>query len=135
MAESDLNSDLLSKLAEEFVQRYRAGERPALSEYTENYPAIADEILEVFPALVMVEDLAPENDASAFYTERPVKVASPRQSTSITSATTTSSAKSAAGAWGSSTKRSRSRWGASGSEGLAQADVARPQARRRSLHA
>jgi serine/threonine protein kinase/WD40 repeat protein/Flp pilus assembly protein TadD len=54
---SELHSapDLLSNLAHEFAERYRRGERPALSEYTEQYPDLADQIRELFPALVMME--------------------------------------------------------------------------------
>ncbi len=50
-------SDPLNALAEEFVGRYRRGERPALSEYTARHPELAEEIRELFPALVMMEDL------------------------------------------------------------------------------
>jgi serine/threonine protein kinase len=49
--------DPLNALAEEFVERYRRGERPALSEYTARHPELAAEIRELFPALVMMEDL------------------------------------------------------------------------------
>jgi serine/threonine protein kinase/WD40 repeat protein/tetratricopeptide (TPR) repeat protein len=49
--------DLLNKLAEEFVQRFRRGERPSLTEYTEKHPELSGEIRELFPALVMMEDL------------------------------------------------------------------------------
>ncbi|HMC64981.1 MAG TPA: WD40 repeat domain-containing serine/threonine protein kinase, partial [Gemmataceae bacterium] len=52
----------VEKLAEEFAARYRRGERPSLTEYTEKYPELADEIRELFPALVMMEELGPEND-------------------------------------------------------------------------
>src|SRR5947208_990130 len=38
-------------LAEEFAQRCRLGERPSLSEYTQKYPHLADEIRDAFPAL------------------------------------------------------------------------------------
>ena len=50
----------LDALAESFVVRYRNGERPALTEYTVKYPALADEIRELFPALVMMEDARPK---------------------------------------------------------------------------
>jgi serine/threonine protein kinase/WD40 repeat protein len=50
-------SDPLNALAEEFVGRYRRGERPALSEYAARHPELAEEIHELFPALVMMEDL------------------------------------------------------------------------------
>ena len=47
--------DLLDQLAEEFAARFRRGERPALKEYTDRYPELADEIRELFPAMVKVE--------------------------------------------------------------------------------
>ncbi len=47
--------DLLDQLAEEFAARFRRGERPALKEYTDRYPELAEEIRELFPALVKVE--------------------------------------------------------------------------------
>jgi WD40 repeat protein/serine/threonine protein kinase len=45
----------LNRLAEEFADRYRRGERPALSEYTDRYPDLAEEIRELFPAMVEIE--------------------------------------------------------------------------------
>jgi hypothetical protein len=51
--------DPIDQLAEEFVARYRRGERPAVSEYTAKYPELADQIQEVLQALVLLEDLAP----------------------------------------------------------------------------
>ena len=39
------------KLAEEFAERYRRGERPSLEEYVNRLPEMADEIRELFPAL------------------------------------------------------------------------------------
>ena len=47
--------DLLDRIAEEFAERFRRGERPALKEYTDRYPDLADDIRELFPALVKVE--------------------------------------------------------------------------------
>ena len=47
--------DLLDRLAEEFAARFRRGERPALKEYTDRYPELAEEIRELFPAMVKVE--------------------------------------------------------------------------------
>ena len=43
---------LVDQLAEEFADRYRRGERPSLKEYTDRYPDLAEEIRELFPALV-----------------------------------------------------------------------------------
>src|SRR5262245_59550951 len=44
-------------LAEEFVARTRRGEKPTAEEYCEKYPHLAGEIRDLFPALLMVEDL------------------------------------------------------------------------------
>jgi serine/threonine protein kinase/WD40 repeat protein len=49
------------ELAEEFAQRYRRGERPSLQEYVDRLPEMADDIREMFLALVEVEQA--EGDA------------------------------------------------------------------------
>ena len=54
MSDDSLDSPL-DRLAEEFVQRYRRGEQPSLTEYCERHPEFADDIRELFPALVMME--------------------------------------------------------------------------------
>jgi hypothetical protein len=43
------------ELAEEFAARFRRGEQPSLKEYIDRCPDLADEIRELFPALVEVE--------------------------------------------------------------------------------
>src|SRR5262245_58338968 len=48
----------LERLAEEFAERHRRGERPSLSEYTDRYPELAGAIRELVPALVEMEQLA-----------------------------------------------------------------------------
>jgi WD40 repeat protein len=53
-SEGDL---LLNQLADEFAARYRRGERPSLTEYVDRYPALADDIRELFPALVGMEQV------------------------------------------------------------------------------
>jgi serine/threonine protein kinase/WD40 repeat protein len=50
--------DPVEKLAEEFAERFRRGERPSLTEYTDRYPELAEEIRELFPALLEIEQLA-----------------------------------------------------------------------------
>jgi serine/threonine protein kinase/WD40 repeat protein/tetratricopeptide (TPR) repeat protein len=47
--------DLLDQLAEEFADRFRRGERPSLEEYADRYPELADEIRDLFPAMVKIE--------------------------------------------------------------------------------
>jgi serine/threonine protein kinase/WD40 repeat protein/tetratricopeptide (TPR) repeat protein len=49
----------IERLAEEFLARYRKGERPSPDEYAEKYPELAAEIREVFPALVLMEEAGP----------------------------------------------------------------------------
>jgi serine/threonine protein kinase len=57
-SESQSRSGLVLELAEEFLDRYRAGERPALKEYIDRHPELAAEIREVFPAMAMMEHIA-----------------------------------------------------------------------------
>ena len=69
--------NLLDQLAEEFADRFRRGERPALEEYTDRYPELADEIRELFPAMVKVEqvDEGQINHESEAKTPGPTKLA------------------------------------------------------------
>jgi len=50
-------------LAEEFVERQRRGERPSLSEYTRRHPELAEAIVDLFPALLVMEHVKPPGDA------------------------------------------------------------------------
>jgi eukaryotic-like serine/threonine-protein kinase len=59
MSDSSADRDPLDRLAEEFVARLRAGQRPSLTEYAERHPELADQIKELFPALVQMERLKP----------------------------------------------------------------------------
>jgi tetratricopeptide (TPR) repeat protein len=47
----------LEVLAAEFVARYRQGDRPTLTEYTARHPDLADKIRDLFPAVILMEDL------------------------------------------------------------------------------
>jgi CubicO group peptidase (beta-lactamase class C family) len=58
MSESELKSAIVLELAEEFLARYRQGERPPLKEYIDRHPHLAAEIREVFPAMAMMERVA-----------------------------------------------------------------------------
>jgi serine/threonine protein kinase len=64
MTDSGGDRNPVELLAEKFVARKRRGEKPSLSEYTEKYPALAADIRELFPALVMMEDLGGSSLAS-----------------------------------------------------------------------
>jgi tetratricopeptide (TPR) repeat protein len=54
----------VERLAEEFIDRKRRGERPTLQEYVDLHPEIADEIRDLFPALLMMEDLGATSGGS-----------------------------------------------------------------------
>jgi serine/threonine protein kinase/formylglycine-generating enzyme required for sulfatase activity/tetratricopeptide (TPR) repeat protein len=51
---------LIDELAEDFAARYRRGERPALQEYIDRFPELADDIRELLPALAEVEQVKVE---------------------------------------------------------------------------
>src|SRR5262245_14765432 len=65
MSGSASGTDRLGRLADEFLARYRRGERPALTEYTAGHPELAEQIRELFPALVLLEDVRPGPPAVA----------------------------------------------------------------------
>src|ERR1700722_13120392 len=54
---SDVNP--LDALAEEFVARHRAGERPSLDGFIARRPDLADDIRDLFPGLVLMEGVRP----------------------------------------------------------------------------
>jgi serine/threonine-protein kinase len=57
-----LSSDARSPvelLADEFLARCKRGEKPTIQEYCDRHPGLADEIRDVFEAVLMVEDLKP----------------------------------------------------------------------------
>ena len=53
--ELPLVRDPVEELAEVFLERYRRGERPSLSEFIARAPEHGDEIRELFPALILME--------------------------------------------------------------------------------
>jgi serine/threonine protein kinase len=54
---SPSEADPLDAVVESFLQRYRRGEHPTVTEYVEQYPDLAERIRETFPALAMIEEL------------------------------------------------------------------------------
>jgi serine/threonine protein kinase/WD40 repeat protein len=71
MSSSSAERNPVERLAEEFAERHRRGERPALTEYTAKYPQHAEEIRDLFPALVMMEQLKPATGATGDYAPAP----------------------------------------------------------------
>jgi hypothetical protein len=58
MSKSGTKSEVVLPLAEEFLERYRQGERPSLREYVDRHPDLAEVICEVFPAMALMENIA-----------------------------------------------------------------------------
>jgi len=65
MSSPESCSAIVLDLAEEFLDRYRRGERPSLKQYIDRYPALAGEIGEVFPAMAMMENIALNDESLA----------------------------------------------------------------------
>src|ERR1700751_2395124 len=63
MNKSSADYGRFEELAEEFAARFRRGERPSLQEYIDRCPDLADEIRELFPALVEVERVEEDQPA------------------------------------------------------------------------
>lgn len=106
MASSSNERNPVERLAEEFASRLRRGERPALSEYTARYPQYAEQIEELFPALVVMEQLKPAGE-----TLPAPRVLRFRRKCRLWNALaiTGSCGRSAAAAWEWSTKRNSKR--------------------------
>src|SRR5262249_22758061 len=89
-------------LAEEFTRRQRQGERLTIEEFAAGHPEHADDIRDLFPALVKIEAVRPDagdetgpgNGAAG--PARPARLGDQRIL--------------GEGGWGSSTRPSRSRW-------------------------
>jgi eukaryotic-like serine/threonine-protein kinase len=64
-SDSSVNYLLLTRLADEFAARYRAGERPSLQEYIDRHPELADDIRELFPAMVEIEQVREDHQEAA----------------------------------------------------------------------
>src|SRR5262245_22959791 len=52
---SSSDRDPIERLADSFIARFRAGERPSVEEYALKYPDLAAEIRDLLPALVELE--------------------------------------------------------------------------------
>jgi serine/threonine-protein kinase len=60
MAPPPSDPNLVAQVVAEWRERLLRGEHPDLGEYTARYPAAAEELRELFPAVVMIEDLKGE---------------------------------------------------------------------------
>jgi len=57
MSAASSGFDPLEDLVEGFLERYRCGDRPSLTEYTDRHPELADRIRDLFPALLVIEEI------------------------------------------------------------------------------
>jgi serine/threonine protein kinase len=55
MTSKPTERDPLEALAAEFMERQRRGERPSITEYTQQHPELAEEIQELFPTVAALE--------------------------------------------------------------------------------
>ena len=51
----DIDRDPVEELADEFLERYRRGEYPSVTEYAEEYPEQSDQIRRLFPTVAALE--------------------------------------------------------------------------------
>jgi hypothetical protein len=58
---SSSDRDPVEALAEEFLDRKRRGERPTLDDYCQRFPDLAQEIRDLFPLLLRMEDLGADS--------------------------------------------------------------------------
>jgi WD40 repeat protein/serine/threonine protein kinase len=65
MTDPETQRNPVELLADAFLERYRRGERPSLTEYTRRHPELADQIRELFPALVLMEEVGPGEQENA----------------------------------------------------------------------
>ena len=56
MNDSSESLEPVELLADEFMERKRQGEHPTIDDYCARHPELAEEIREVFPALMVMED-------------------------------------------------------------------------------
>jgi len=103
MPDSESFSDTILELAEEFVARYRNGERPSIAEYVHKHPQWEAEIRDVFSTLAAVERIAIDEESLNVFS----KVAATPELTQIGDYRIIREV--GRGAWGSSTRRSKSR--------------------------
>jgi eukaryotic-like serine/threonine-protein kinase len=79
MSDPNVDRDPFEVVAESFLARYRAGERPGVEEYAALHPELADQIRELLPALLVVEQDLSIDDDSYLTRARPARALSPSQ--------------------------------------------------------
>jgi serine/threonine protein kinase len=62
MTNAEPTGNPLDELAEEFARRWREGEQPSVEEYADRFPQWAEDIRELLPAVLMMEQLKPRRE-------------------------------------------------------------------------
>src|SRR5207253_8884351 len=57
-------ADPLGPIADEFVEAFRQGKRPSVEEFARRYPDQADELIEMLPALLLMEEAKSTDDSA-----------------------------------------------------------------------
>ena len=76
MTESTADRNPFERLAEDFAERLRRGEHPAITDYVARYPEHADDIRDLFPEIAAVEQCKPSNGETG--TSSPAAISSRR---------------------------------------------------------
>lgn len=72
---SHSNSELISELANDYLDRCRQGERPPLSEYIERHPELEQGIRDILPMLLIIEEnAADQTSAQRLHSMQPEKL-------------------------------------------------------------
>jgi eukaryotic-like serine/threonine-protein kinase len=79
MSEAGEILDPVERLAREFLDRHRRGDRPAIEEYATRHPELAEQIREVFAALLLLEDFGSVEEGPREATGQELDPAGPRQ--------------------------------------------------------
>ena len=109
MIGSTADRNPFERLAEEFAERLRRGEHPAITDYIAHHPEHADDIRDLFPEIALVEQCKPRRRRIRGL----VSIGDPSAATAASPsswATTASSAISAQAEWAWSTRRCASRF-------------------------
>ncbi|MEM9410925.1 MAG: serine/threonine-protein kinase, partial [Planctomycetota bacterium] len=73
MLSPDQQQELLDRVVEEFTERLRHGERPAISEYKDEYPELADDIDELLTSVAMIEELKSQSTTQSSSLKKDMK--------------------------------------------------------------
>ena len=96
--DADVDRDPVEQLAEEFLDRRRKGESVSIAEYAERHPDLASRISDLFPTLLLMEELRPSATGAHSASHSP-SAASRAETSSSESAISASCVRSAGAAW------------------------------------